>query len=228
LLNRACRFFPIVRILKETVPADARVLEVGSGSIGLGEYWKGSFTGCDISFSSRPVSNMVAIRCAGEHLPFRDQSFDAVVVSDVMEHVPPPLRRALLSEALRVCRRIVVIGYPCGPAAFGIDEELYSAYGDKKRTPPLWLQEHMLHPFPDEDLITQLPNGWRKVVIPNETLRFHAWLSKMEMSRTLNYSFRFLLRVVPGVIDRILQHVNQEPSYRKIFVLTQEEQRHYA
>ena len=80
----------------------------------------------------------------------------------------------------------------------------------------------MQYPFPDEVLFASLPDGWQKIVIPNETLRFHAWMSRMEMSRVLNYLFRLSLRIMPGFLERLLRRVNGEPSYRKIFVLTQE------
>jgi len=57
---------------------------------------------------------------------------------------------------------------------------------------------------------------------PNESLPFHHWMMKTEMFRPWNYSFRFALWVVPGVVERVLRRVDREPSYRKIFVLTRE------
>ena len=42
-----------------------------------------------------------------------------------MEHVPPPAREQVVSEVLRVARKVVVFGYPCGPAAFELDQRLY-------------------------------------------------------------------------------------------------------
>ena len=60
MLNRAARFFPILRQLKPQLPNGDSLLEVGSGSLGLGEFWKGPFVGCDVTFPSRPVKNMRA------------------------------------------------------------------------------------------------------------------------------------------------------------------------
>jgi SAM-dependent methyltransferase len=228
LLNRAARFFPILRELKALLPTGGALLEVGSGSLGLGEFWADPFVGCDIAFSSRPVKNMRAVRCSGHQLPFRDRAFDAVVVSDVMEHVPPPQRREVIAEVLRVARRVVVLGYPCGPAAFQLDQKLYRDYQNRNLSPPVWLEEHMIHPFPDEELLEELPAGWERRVIPNESLPFHSWMMRTEMIRLWDYSFRLLLLVMPGVVERFLQRVNREPSYRKIFVLTRESQPTYA
>ena len=222
MLNRAARFFPILRELRSKLPAGGVVLEVGSGSVGLGEFWTGTFFGCDVAFASRPVKNMRAVQCSGHQLPFPDGAFDAVVVSDVMEHVPPGLREQVVAEVLRVTRKIAVFGYPCGPAAFKVDHELYRTYQDRKSPAPAWLEEHMLYPFPDEQLWVTLPRGWKSETVPNESLPFHSWMMRMEMFRLCNHSFRLMLRIVPGLMERLLKRADREPSYRKIFVLTRE------
>ena len=228
MLNRASRFFPILRALRSVLTNRDTVLEVGSGCLGIGEYWNGPFVGCDVVFAARPVKNMRAVCCAGEHLPFRDHSFDAVVVSDVMEHVPPLQRKLVAVEALRVARKLVVVGYPCGPAAFELDRKLFREYQTRDMPPPAWLEEHMLHPFPDESLLAELPAGWRRETLPNESLRFHDWMMKAEMFRLGNKFFRFALRTVPNLVERLLWRADGEPSYRKIFILSREAQEEHA
>lgn len=228
MLNRAARFFPILQELKGQLHAEGKLLEVGSGSLGLGEFWSRSFVGCDVSFPMRPVNHMRAVVCSGAQLPFRDRTFDAVVVSDVMEHVPPVLRKTVVDEALRVSRQIVVFGYPCGQAASELDQRLYRAYQKKKLVPPIWLEEHMLHPFPDDTLFGDIPPGWTSRVLPNESLRFHYWMMRTEMLRFWNYAFRVALRLAPRLVERALQLVNREPSYRKLFVLTRIARLDYA
>jgi hypothetical protein len=220
LLNRAARFFPILRQLSLPLLRGSRMLEVGSGSLGLGEFWSGPFVGCDVTFPSRPVANMKAVRCSGHQLPFRDNSFDAVVVSDVMEHVSPAMRKQVVAEVLRVTRRIAVFGYPCGRDAFELDKKLYRDYQARKQSLPVWLEEHMVHPFPDENLFEALPVGWKKRVIPNESLRFHYWMMRAEMSRVKNFILRATLKLAPRLVEISLQHADGEPAYRKIFVLT--------
>ncbi len=177
-----------------------------------------------MAFSSRPVKNMRAVRCSGCQLPFADGAFDAVVVSDVLEHVPPGQRQHLVFEVLRVARKVVIFGYPCGTAAFELDQKLYRGYQSRRLPPPVWLEEHMLHPFPDENLLAELPEGWRRKVMPNESLPFHYWMMKAEMFRLWDYSFRLSICILPRLVERFLQSIHREPSYRKIFVLTRESQ----
>jgi SAM-dependent methyltransferase len=165
---------------------------------------------------------MRAVRCSGERLPFNDGTFDAVVVSDVLEHVPPGDRKQVISEVLRVARKVAVFGYPCGQRAFELDQKLHRDYQSRNAPPPVWLEEHMLHPFPDENLLIDLPRGWDREVVPNESLKFHYRMMKTEMSQPWNRALRLALRIMPGFIEKLLQHVDREPSYRKIFVLTRQ------
>lgn len=220
MLNRAARFFPILERIEGQLAAGATLLEVGSGSIGLGEFWKGPFVGCDIEFASAQVANMRPVRCSGHQLPFSNGAFDVIVVSDVMEHVPPPLRQAVVEEVLRVARHTAVFGYPCGPAAFEADEKLRRDYRRRNMRVPEWLEEHMLYPFPDEKLFQNLSTAWKVRVMPNESLHFHSWIMRKEMSRIWNHGFRMLLRLMPALVKHAMRRFDAEPSYRKIFVLT--------
>jgi Methyltransferase domain len=196
-----------------------RVLEIGSGAIGLGEFWRHPFVGCDVSFAEKPRAPMQPVKCSGSRLPFADRSFDAVVASDVMEHIPPEWRRSVVSEALRVSRRVVVIGYPSGPSAMTADRDLREWYLKKKKVPPTWLEEHMMHPFPNGGLFSEVGEQWTVKAIPNEGVQFHLRMMHLEMYRPIDQLFRLGLLVVPSLFERFLIGKDSEPSYRKIFVL---------
>jgi hypothetical protein len=84
------------------------VLEIGSGSVGLGKFYQSVFVGCDVVFTFKPRHPMLPIVASAANLPFLDQSFDAVVASDVLEHIPPSHRPAVIKEALRVARKVVI------------------------------------------------------------------------------------------------------------------------
>jgi 2-polyprenyl-3-methyl-5-hydroxy-6-metoxy-1,4-benzoquinol methylase len=50
-------------------------------------------------------------------LPWADRSFDVVLCSEVIEHLPPEQSSLLLDEALRVCRRAAIVTTPNREAA---------------------------------------------------------------------------------------------------------------
>lgn len=56
--------------------------------------------------------------------------------------------------------------------------------------------------------------------VGNESLRFHDWTNRMEMSCLRDYFFRLLLVLVPGLVERALRAFGRGPFYRRIFVLT--------
>jgi hypothetical protein len=224
LLNRAARYFPILRELRPHTGVGGSVLDVGSGSVGIGEFWPHPFVGCDVSFAEKPRKPMVPVICSGDNLPFADRSFDAVVASDVMEHVPPESRRRVLCEILRVTGKVAIFAFPCGPAAFELDKKLREEYLFRKMTPPVWLEEHMLYPFPNGELFRNLSIGWEIKIIANESLAFHHWMMRMEMRRFVNHFFQLALIVSPRLIESFLRHADGEPSYRKIFVLARQTQ----
>jgi hypothetical protein len=124
-------------------------------------------------------------------LPFPDGSFEGVIASDVLEHIPPTDRQEYL-EYHRSLRRV----------------------------PPDWLVEHTQHLFPSADLFTEFQDKWMIESVGNESLRFHDWTNRMEMSRIRYYFFRLLLVLVPGLFERALRAFGREPFYRRIFVLT--------
>ena len=80
---------------------------------------------------------------SGDRLPFADRSFDVVVASDTLEHVPPERRAAFTRECCRTTRAWVLLAGPYEHPAVSEAEELLQRFlvdrlGERHR----YLEEH--------------------------------------------------------------------------------------
>jgi hypothetical protein len=219
MLNWAARYYPIVRILKaHGLFEQGSVLEIGSGPVGLGRFRKVPFVGCDISFPYEPVWPMTPMIASAAELPLEDKSFDVVLASDVLEHIPPELRGKVIAEALRVAGKLVIFGFPCGRAAWESDRDLLNTYVKANRTPPSWLTEHMEAQFPGPALFEGI-DGWEIKQQGNESVAFHSWLMRSEMSGVFVRATMIGMRIAPPLVNVLLGRGDGEPYYRQIFTL---------
>ena len=93
-------------------PARLRVLDLGCGIGLLDRELAGgvaALCGVDVSLKSLQIAKSRApaahvVQYDGSRLPFADASFDAVLASCVLHHVPPPARAPFIAEMLRPLR----------------------------------------------------------------------------------------------------------------------------
>ena len=220
MIDHAVRYFPILRLLKAAGGANGSILELGSGFYGLGEYYPNSFIGCDVKFEEKPKPPMRPVVASASELPFPDSSFDAVIASDMLEHVPPGARLGVLHEALRVSRRLVLVGFPCGQLAYDLDRRLFARYQELGKPVPRWLEEHMQYPFPDERLFEGLGDEWTVRSVRNDNLHFHEWLLRRMMRFRWIVVFLLIDRIPRQFMEFALRLADHGQCYRKIFAVT--------
>ena len=138
------RYAAVLDVLRRRKPS--RVLEVGSGPVGLARYWRHGVVGVDPAFASPPIRGLRATVGSATKLPFEARTFPVVISIDMLEHLRPADRQAAITEMLRVCGDVLILACPCGPEARAAEAQLISEW---QGLLPDWLAEHQAAGLPD-------------------------------------------------------------------------------
>jgi SAM-dependent methyltransferase len=149
----AARFRSAARLLP---PAPATVLDVGCG-VGVLTDW---LAGRGYAVTGVDTDAVLMERMAAPHrvasidaLPFEDRSFDAVVASEVLEHLPVQVFERSRGEMARVARTAIVVTVPNA-------ESLESASTRCPACTATYAIHGHVRRF-DEDVMRDLLPGWR-------------------------------------------------------------------
>ncbi|MEY2453973.1 MAG: hypothetical protein QOD92_3547 [Acidimicrobiaceae bacterium] len=196
------------RELRELLPSGGRVLEVGAGPNGL---LARSFK-TDI-FPMRGVD----VVADGAALPFRSQAFDHAACIDVLEHVDPTARAAVVREMARVTRSRVVVAGPSGAAAAAADVALARWFRRRRAPVPAWLSEHLDHqPYPEQDGIAAAVQRLASIERTSVSCRAHRWITRAESIRGGHRLMSAAYSLMPAVVAS-LARANDAP-YRQVVV----------
>lgn len=110
---------------KASVHARGTLLDIGCGNKPFAEMFKHRISkhiGCDVVQSSESRADVM---CLATDLPFKDGSYDTVLLTQVIEHVAD--HRSLLHEAFRVlkARGVLILS---GPMYWPLHEEPYDFF----------------------------------------------------------------------------------------------------
>lgn len=244
MFNQLLRYYPVIKIIDAISPN--KILEVGSGSQGLGQYIHKRFVGVDANFEDylnvpQSISpNLQAVRANGSYLPFQNNTFDLVICIDTLEHVPMCSRERLIVELVRVARGKIFLSFPSGDRALAVDERLHEFYKREKIEVPGWLIEHLHYEYPTFEYIQDIlkRNLLRFQTIKNENTYLHYLIMRTEIgklgkiltliskviARSFSYNangkiFTMVHYFLKASIIFILQFFTFKNSYRTIFII---------
>jgi len=221
----ALRYLPVVFLLKEIGLENAKILEVGSGSLGIVPYLKKPVDGLDIDFSGPQTKLLNKIKGRADVLPFRKNYYDVVISVDVLEHLEKDLREKAIYEILRVAKKLAVIVVPTGKYAEDQDRKLQKYWVKIFENENQFLQEHVRNGLPSSDEI---------LVLTDRSLRKLNKKAKVSSSKNLNLFIRNILMktwitknkflyylYLKGylLLVPILRFANFGNCYRRIFVI---------
>lgn len=221
----ALRYIPIVSKIKEVKSENPSILEVGSGSLGITPYLGKEVTGIDIGFDGPQIDLLTKVKGNALNLPFRDQSFDIILLVDVLEHIAKEKRIEVIKEAVRVCKLLLVIAVPCGKLSEEEDRYLAGYYQKVFQKPFPFYNQHLKYGLPSleelSDNINKAVSKYnRKVDIEikgNINLTLHRFLMRGWMTKNLIIDLIF--RKIFLMLIPLFLFINQEPAYRKIFYI---------
>ncbi len=216
------RYATVMAELNKLAPSGkVRLIEVASGGNG-GMAWALGRRDTGICLVDRSPELLAdprgrgALRVCADacRLPFPDDSFDAAVSLDTVEHLPRSARPIFVEELKRVSKRGVIITCPLASAdnlfqAEKSDRGLSAMISERRGVQPGWLQEHLQQGHPTrEDLLAALPGAE-----VHGADNCDAWLRFAKIQQ------RIFLWVFAGVYYLLfLRKQDAAPPYRQAFL----------
>lgn len=113
----------------------------------------------DVFLSEKAMEDPEFQLADGTNLPFEDNSFDFVVATDVLEHIPRERRELLLSEVYRVGRLAVILTFPYASedvvnAEMRVNQYYKALSGEEN----IWLKQHAENELPELSEVNAILN----------------------------------------------------------------------
>lgn len=224
--DAALRYLPVVSVLKSLKLEKTKILEIGSGSLGIIPYLKRPIDGIDIDFSGPKTQLLNKIRGSADNVPFKKNAYETILSVDVVEHLNKDKRELSVFECLRVAKKLAIIVVPIGKESEDQDRILYEYWKKIFKTKDnLFLREHTENKLPTGDeILVYIDRSLRKLnkkakvtskPLLNLFIRkmlMRTWITK---NKLLYYIYlKGYLLIIP-----VLKHLNFGSCYRKMFVI---------
>lgn len=222
----ALRYIPVVKEITKAKLENLKILEIGSGSLGIIPYLKRQIDAADIDFEGPKTELINRIKAKATDLPFRKNSYDVTISVDVLEHLPANSRETAVSEQIRVTKKMAIIVVPVGEKSENQDKKLNLIWAKKfPRKENQFLSEHVQNGLPKVEEILVLIDRSSRSLQKRVTVKSYPLLNLavreilMRTWITRNKLLYYLYLKGYLLLLPILKYANFGNCYRRLFVI---------
>lgn len=158
------RFLVMLELIKILVGSSKKplhMLDIGGGSPYMSRIFEELSVPYDVStLDILPKPQGISgkyIQGDATDMTFRDESYDIVVSTDVLEHIPFEKKKAFIEEAVRVTKDYLIIAAPFNTESVDTAEQLTNDFNIKLfGEGQSWLEEHFKNKKPELDQIKKI------------------------------------------------------------------------
>ncbi len=221
----ALRYAPVISEIEKIKIPNAKILEIGSGSLGITPYLKQNIDAVDVDFSGPPSPYIKKIKGKAWSLPFAKNSYDITISVDVLEHIPPQLREKSIFEMIRVTNNLAVIVVPTSQESESQDKDLQAHWNKTFKIKNQFLDEHVKYGLPQSENILVYIDRSKRLLgkdlkvrsYPNLNLAIRNILMRTWISNNRYLYYLYLKGFLPLV--PLLKFANFGKTYRRVFVI---------
>lgn len=221
----ALRYAPVISEIKKAKILNAKILEIGSGSLGITPYYKENIDAVDVDFSGPKSPYINRMKGKAWELPFKKSTYDISISVDVLEHIPPELREKTIYEMIRVTKKLAIIVVPTTQESQDQDKKLQTIWNKTFKIKNQFLNEHVKYGLPQaEKLLVYIDRSRRSLnkdlsvrSYPNLNLAVRYILMRTWISNIKPLYYLYLKGYL--ILVPILKYCNFGKTYRRVFVL---------
>jgi O-antigen biosynthesis protein len=210
------RYSAIEKVIK--ILGSNRILEVGAAFSPLQQMVSSPKI---VSVDQKFAPNL-NLRCDALKVPFRDQSYELVVSTDVLEHISSEKRDAFLTEIMRVSSQYLILGFPHQSKLGVMADQLLSEFIQKVRGKSYeFLDEHAKFGLPEIEATRAALQSKMKEMVEIKNANIFSWLPLMMADFAIQDipEFNEARILISDMFRRYYEKgSHEEPTYRTFFI----------
>lgn len=200
-----------------------KILDVG-GRNGSLKFENDDYVILDIRTIDNDIEKNCYFQGNAKCIPFKDESFDIVISSDLYEHIPQQDRKIALDEMLRVSKKFIILGAPFYSPEIEKSEIILNDYYLKLNGEDHpWLKEHIEIGLPDieefESILLGKKCSFQKIGSNHLSIWFKILMLIIYASRH-EVPLDYLKKIYTFYNKHCFELGDSlEPTYRKIYAI---------